>query len=167
MDDYIPKPIRPTVLFEALGRCFGGQIEPPKVSQSPPADNGQPVSADAGSIDWTFALASMAGDEELLCTVGDTFLQESEAMLRRIREAINRGDAHALDRAGHTLKGALVHFGAPRPLQLALEMEHLGKTNNLAVAAALFAELDAEMVRFNGELAAKVGSLSSASAPHA
>jgi HPt (histidine-containing phosphotransfer) domain-containing protein len=58
-----------------------------------------------------------------------------------VREAIDRGDADALNRAAHTLKGVVANFASPPSYEAALRLEQMGRGGELAGARAAFATL--------------------------
>jgi HPt (histidine-containing phosphotransfer) domain-containing protein len=72
---------------------------------------------------------------------------EGPPALSRIASSIERGDANALRRAAHALRGAAANFGA-RPLEaICAEIENHGREGRAALAAALTAPLHAEYQR--------------------
>jgi HPt (histidine-containing phosphotransfer) domain-containing protein len=76
-----------------------------------------------------------------------SFLEESEARLDAMRQAAAAGDALALERAAHALKGISGTVGANHMHDLAMRLEHLGREGHTAGVADLLTELEAAFRR--------------------
>jgi len=98
-------------------------------------------------IDWSVARRTVQGDEELLRELVSTFLEEIPRMLDTMRTAIDAHDSTSLQRAAHTLKGALGHFGAQGAYDLALQVESLGRNGDVAGAAEALPDLNQVMAQ--------------------
>ncbi|MBN2473975.1 MAG: response regulator [Pirellulales bacterium] len=110
---------------------------PPTGAESPQS---QPV-------DWSQALRTVRGDQELLAEIVEAFLTESPRLIAEARQAIATSDAGALRIAVHTLKGSLRYFGAHDLFELAYLIEKMGQGGNLENAEQLFKSLEHEMAR--------------------
>jgi HPt (histidine-containing phosphotransfer) domain-containing protein len=64
-----------------------------------------------------------------------------------IHEGVAAGDAAALQRNAHTLKGSMQYFGAGRAMELAFQLEKMGGDEKLDSAGEILAALDAEMAQ--------------------
>jgi HPt (histidine-containing phosphotransfer) domain-containing protein len=105
-------------------------------------------------------------EQELLERVGDDigFLAETlqmlesdgEVHLAQIQAALAAGDAPAVGRAAHTLKGMISNFCAPAVSNLALEVERAGKGGDCAAAAAATQRLAPALESLVAELKAFV-----------
>ena len=73
------------------------------------------------------------------------FLKEIPEMLTNLREAITAGDAHAIERAAHKLKGSVGNFAAHPAFEAALKLEVLGREGSLSNAEPVYAELEKEI----------------------
>lgn len=93
-------------------------------------------------FDFKAALERMGGDEEILKEIAALFIEDSPEQLRRIRQAIDADDAHALERAAHTLKGSVANFGAENAVQAALTLEIMGRKGQLTHANQRYQELE-------------------------
>jgi HPt (histidine-containing phosphotransfer) domain-containing protein len=143
MDDYVAKPIRPQELFDAIERVTESREPlPPAASDRPGAES---------AIDRSMLLARFDDDPELAAAVIDTFLQESPRLMSEIRTAFARGDAAALRRAAHTVKGAIGYFGDAAH-RAAARLEALAQDGDLAAAEAAGADLEAEFGRLRPAL---------------
>jgi two-component system, sensor histidine kinase and response regulator len=110
-------------------------------------------------------MARLFDENALMDNVGGDvgFLAETVAMLesdgptlmQQIRDAMAAGDAAAVGKAAHTLKGMVSNFCAPQAQAAALEVEKMGKAADLSAApaaietlAGLVDQLTAELVAF-------------------
>ena len=120
--------------------------------------NGFPASE---LVDWRVALKTVGGDRELLREVVEMFVLESPRLMTAIRDAAAQADAAALLRPAHTLKTSLGYFGIQTGFELALQLEKMGRANDLTGVAEPLAELErllakaiAELDRFRQQIAA-------------
>ncbi len=156
MDDYVSKPIRTEQLFTALARAIRQQ-------PGPAGENGKP-SAKPATIDWTAALDIVGGDRALLGEIAQAFLEECPSSLSAIEEALRSQNGAAIAAATHKLKGAMRTLGLSAA-DRAEELEHLGKSGDVAAAAKCWPLVREEtshavaaledFVRGSAELAAK------------
>ncbi len=141
MDGYISKPLQPTELFEAVESLadFKGNQSESTVSQSSP---------DEPAFDENKALDAVGGDRPLLQEIIGTFFEELPKWRSEIGEAISSDDAKTLQRAAHTLKGAVSTFGAEQVRTIAQRLENMGQESNLTGAAEALAELEQALDQF-------------------
>jgi PAS domain S-box-containing protein len=142
MDDYVPKPIRPEELTEALGRVRG-----PAVARDA-RTNG--ASLEAGAVDGLREL----GGEEFLAEVIDTFLDDAPALVAMLGTSRERGDAEELRRTAHSLKSNGQTFGAKEFSELCRELEERAKRGELEGASELVNRIDREYVALEHALLA-------------
>jgi HPt (histidine-containing phosphotransfer) domain-containing protein len=93
------------------------------------------------------ALDRLGGDKELLEEVAQLFLQTSPDLLAEIRRAVAAGNAEALERSAHTLKGSVGNFGAEAAFDAALRLEKIGRSRELRGAEEALGVLEREMER--------------------
>src|SRR5262249_20420827 len=131
MDGYLGKPIQAHELREAVAALApsGGTT-------------GAAAPAPADGVDRARVLARIGNDPELLRDVIDVFLRESPGLLSAVRTAIAAADAAALHRAAHTVKGAILVFGADTAVAAAQRLEAMGRQADLAHAAEAYADLE-------------------------
>jgi PAS domain S-box-containing protein len=143
MDDYLAKPLRAAQLEEVICRVVSrgarGQTPGARPAAVPP------VAA--------AALESLAGDVELLKDVVDAFLEHSPRLLADVGEAIRRGDARALERSAHALKGCTGYFAPSAAADLSRELEDMGRAGDLGRAPDTWARLEHEVGRLREALA--------------
>lgn len=109
-------------------------------------------------IDWSVARQTVQGDEELLRELVSTFLEELPRMMQMIHAAIDANDASPVQRAAHTIKGALGHFGAQTGYDLAYRVETCGRSGDMQAAAEAVPALEQAMEKLTPILLDYVGS---------
>ena len=112
MDEYVPKPIRVDDLFsviEGLASALPGNETP--AGQSSRGAGNHP---EKDVFEVEAALEGLGGDVDLLREISDLFLSGLPENLNEIGRAVASGDAEALERSSHSLKGAIGNFGAHR-----------------------------------------------------
>jgi len=92
------------------------------------------------------------GDGELMATLAREYERDSERQLTSMRQALTDADAHSLERAAHTLKGASANLGATHLAELCARLQELGHAEELDGAAALVAAAVTELGRVRTEL---------------
>ncbi len=93
------------------------------------------------NLDHALALERVGGDEGLLREIAVLFLDEYPAMMAEIRAALDSGNAVALERAAHSLKGSVGNFGAQAAFHAALRLEAIGRARDLTSAREAFRSL--------------------------
>jgi two-component system sensor histidine kinase/response regulator len=99
-------------------------------------------------------VARVEEDKELFQEIIGLFFDETPGLLSAIQESVARRDAQALERAAHTLKGAVSNFGAKSAWDAALRLEVMGRDRDLTHAEAAYAQLKDEITRLQDVLAA-------------
>jgi HPt (histidine-containing phosphotransfer) domain-containing protein len=103
-------------------------------------------------IDEATLLAGIDGNQELLREIVRLFLADYPQRLAEIKQAISRGDAEAVARAAHTLKGSAGNFAAQKAFAAAQSMESLGKSGDLSPAQQAFLTLESELALLGARL---------------
>jgi signal transduction histidine kinase/DNA-binding response OmpR family regulator/HPt (histidine-containing phosphotransfer) domain-containing protein len=145
MDGYIAKPIHPNELFDTID----GLVAAPTSSRG---DN-LPESPESSVLDEAALLDRVGGDTQLLAQLVEVFLHDYPHLVEEIRKALEAQDARALERAAHTLKGSVANFAAQKAYETALQLERIGRSEELAGAASAFENLEREMARLTPALA--------------
>jgi GAF domain-containing protein/HPt (histidine-containing phosphotransfer) domain-containing protein len=104
-------------------------------------------------VDPTTLMRIVDGDKTLLAELSQLFLEDYPLQMTELREAIDRGDAYQLERAAHSLKGALGTIAAINARTLAYELESMGHTTCLDKAPTILQQLTAELERLTTFLA--------------
>jgi CheY-like chemotaxis protein len=101
-------------------------------------------------------LASLGEDLELARRLVDIFLVQSPVLLQEIRAAIDSGDAVALRRSVHALKGTISNFPPGPARAVATRMEAIGFDEDFAAARATLPLLEQELERLKTVLPALI-----------
>jgi PAS domain S-box-containing protein len=157
MDDYIPKPIQPGDLAQTVARWLE------KISQGPaalqPSSGGEgkgSVAADEEIFQAGALINRLMGDEEIARTVLKGFLEDIPKQIEALKGYVAGGDAPAVLRQGHTIKGAAASVGALMLSKEGLEMEKAGKDGDLARAALILPVVE-EQFRILKQVLKKTG----------
>jgi two-component system sensor histidine kinase/response regulator len=140
MDDYISKPIQPRELWEKIDKLV-----------APNHNNGEEQTP-ADVLDRAEIRERVGGDTKLLRELIDVFFADCPRMWQDVRAALTQGDAPRLNRAAHTLKGAVGIFGAKAAHEAAERIEQLAGKGDLTQAAEAAAQLEAELERLKPAL---------------
>jgi CheY-like chemotaxis protein len=139
MDDYVSKPVRAQELFEAIARVVGRPVAAP-ATQAPQLDRNELLTRVVG------------GDADLLREVVTVFLDSYPGMLTELEQAVNRGDAPAVQRAAHALKGAAAHFNVEAATDAAWRLEVMGRDRDLEDVKKAFTVLAEALERLRPAL---------------
>jgi two-component system, sensor histidine kinase and response regulator len=104
------------------------------------------------SFDLNAALERVGGDQELLKEIAQLFLDDAPGGLALIREAVEKNDALALQRAAHSLKGSVANFGAEETVEAAYQLEQMGANGKLDGAKDVFVVLEKELRKVSEDL---------------
>jgi CheY-like chemotaxis protein len=136
MDDYIAKPINSNQLFEMIDRVRRAELKASASVESP-------VRQDI--LDEPTLRARFDGEPELLRDVVSLFLEDCPNLVDGVRRAVERGDAQALERAAHKLKGSVANFAARAAYDAAFRLEVMGREGHLEKAAEALERLESAL----------------------
>jgi CheY-like chemotaxis protein len=152
MDEYLSKPLQ----REELLRILNWVAEQLEDDTTPPVMRGEEERPDSpATIDIAAAIKRLGGDEELFAELSELFRGEGPRMIQEIREALETGDALAVQRIAHGLKGAAGYLGGTQTVDAAYRLEAIGASGELAQAPRVFQELEMEVDRLLAELNAR------------
>jgi CheY-like chemotaxis protein/HPt (histidine-containing phosphotransfer) domain-containing protein len=141
MDEYVTKPLDSRRLCSVVEELAGGRT---------PAD----AAAIGAEICDTYtdgpldgALARVGGDRELLAEITRLFIEDTPRHLDGIEHAIAAANGDALRRAAHGLKGAAANFDAQAVVDVARELEEMGRASTFDHAPSALRRLRAETDR--------------------
>ena len=138
MDEYLAKPVRANDLHQMVDSLCG------TTTASSASD--VPVNPLTPSrCNWERALAATGGDRELLADVIRAFLEECPLLMEQAFDAIEGSEALTLQRAAHTIKGAMRTFGSASAIELAGRLEEMGREDSLDEAEECFQMLKHEI----------------------
>jgi PAS domain S-box-containing protein len=143
MDGYVAKPLHAHELQQVIAGLFptaepGAEGPPPQT----PSEAETPDETATPVFERESLLARLGGDVQALHEVAGLFLAEYPRLLGAVREALERKDARALERAAHSFKGTVNSLGAPGVSAAAARLEVLARQDDLAGAAAAFMRLE-------------------------
>jgi HPt (histidine-containing phosphotransfer) domain-containing protein len=87
------------------------------------------------------------GDEALLSELVIVFQQDLPGYLDGVKTAIEQNDNEGIARTAHILKGPLGTLGFVTAGALALDLEVMGRTNNIGEASTCFGTLSKELAK--------------------
>ncbi|MEO8735085.1 MAG: response regulator [Edaphobacter sp.] len=139
MDGYLSKPIRAQELDDVLDSYVIKEradftVEAADEAQEPPVCTAE-------------LLERIDGDLAFLSELLQLFREDYPGQIRAAHAAASTGDAGTLQRVGHALKGALGNLAASASSQLAGQLESMGRTGDIKLAAITVAELEKELER--------------------
>ncbi len=171
MDDYLSKPFKLDQLLERLERWLPDRrLAPgagPAVGTSPPApaaDNGalqvavavEVAGLDQKALDNIRAL-QVAGAPDMLTQIIRIYLDDAPKLLQAIDQALADGDAHAAQKAAHSLKSSSANLGAMQLSGLCKDVEMSGRENALDRAPRLLEQIEAELAKVVSALEVEIG----------
>ncbi|MEQ1855235.1 MAG: response regulator [Longimicrobiales bacterium] len=120
MDDYVSKPMDPEKLEAALQRWTGRLPD----------------------FEHARALDLAQGNENVLESIVQLFLERTPERLAAIHRALDAHDAAGVERGAHQVEDSAVNLAMPRLRDIAHRIAELGKRGDLAQAAQLITDLD-------------------------
>jgi HPt (histidine-containing phosphotransfer) domain-containing protein len=139
MDGYLSKPIRQQELDEALE----SYVDRKRTSLiSAPTTSIQETSVDADEL-----LERIDGDYSFLAELAELFRKDYPCQLMAAREAQSRQDCQAVEKASHTLKGALANLAAGPASRIAQDLEANARSGDLTHADSALHQLEEELKR--------------------
>jgi len=151
MDDYITKPVRLEVVAAVLGRWVGRTVEDQATGQaatSSAEEIAEPL--DRSQIELLRNLDD--GDGAVLGEIIDQYLTQTREGRSELARLIDSGDAHGLERAAHTLRGASANMGAGALASICAEMELRARAEELDGVAAALERFEFELRRVRDAL---------------
>ena len=129
-DDYLAKPIVPQELAAVLERLQVPVVTRENRSLGLALEPGRPLDSHA-------LLGRVEGDRALLAEMVRLFDKEAPMLLGQARAALDQGNFPSLQRAAHTLKGAIGNFSAGPAFQAAEELETAARNRASGAASSL------------------------------
>jgi CheY-like chemotaxis protein len=141
MDEYVSKPISSAKLFEAINGLFPGDTGKMTDTQN-----------DAPTVDRQSLLKAFDHDWSLFKELVDIFTADTPQMITELRKSADEQDAETLSRTAHSLKGMLRNFKAESAADTALELEKMGKADDLQNVEPLIEKLEAQIAAVDQSL---------------
>jgi two-component system, sensor histidine kinase and response regulator len=119
-------------------------LEAPAVT---PIPESEPTAGALRPSAWSRAevLDRLGGDQELLEELCQIFLKEAPKLMDRLRQGMTNGDAEAVQRAAHSLKGEVSYLSAAGATQAARRLEDLGHERNLSAVSEAVRVMEREL----------------------
>jgi two-component system, sensor histidine kinase and response regulator len=140
-DDYLAKPVAPSVLYERIAAILPAKS--PEPGTTPVFDQSRAASL----------LARVGGDPVLFRDVIELFLEDCPHQIDAIRQAIHDQQADRIYRTAHKLKGSAGNFDAHEIMALLQRLEARARDGDLATCVSVFVEIEAEAERLMAALA--------------
>ena len=96
-------------------------------------------------VDLNAVLGRLNGDRELLAELAGLYLEDEPTLVAELEAADGGGDAEAIRRAAHAIKGCVANFAAAPDQAAALALENAGRGGELTSTPALLDTLRAEL----------------------
>lgn len=158
MDDYLSKPFSIVDLRKTVKRWLAEPVPVIRTANAvePPLARIVPAPRLAATLDLSRLqlLEAEAGSNEIVRELAQIFVRDAETRLRALDEAIAQGDAEALKRLGHALRGACGNLGAERMAELAAEIERAPEPPSSQRAGKLVGDLALEFEGVRAALSA-------------
>jgi PAS domain S-box-containing protein len=143
MDGYTSKPIRVKELEQVIS-----ELAPTTSMKGRTAKRGDRKSV----IDHDAVLEGFGGSRSLLKKIVRLFLADYPRRVKEIKQSIRQGDATALARAAHALKGSVGNFAAKEAFAIAQRLENVGRNGQLDTAGEGCIALESELALVSKEL---------------
>jgi two-component system, sensor histidine kinase and response regulator len=105
-------------------------------------------------VDVPRILERFEGDEELVREIAQLVIQEYPPLVDALRDAAAQGDAYALERNAHSLKGMVANFQADSAVDAALTLERMGRVGDLTGAHDCLRRLESALADLHHGLTA-------------
>lgn len=148
MDDYIPKPVQPKMLVEALEKW----LAEPEAPQPGKKDENLPPS---GVFDRAGLFERLLEDDELVQEVLAGFLVDIPLRLNALKKSLKEKDAAVSRRHAHTIKGAAANVNAYALRAVAAQMEEIAEDGDLDKTASLLPQLEEQFKILKSAIEAK------------
>ena len=159
MDEYISKPIKVEKLFGVIEKLVHKSRNNKGERLSPSSRNHGLPATDV--FDLAKALEVVDGDIELFRAIADLFLVNLPDHIAQIREGIAKGNANAVQRTAHSLKGSVSNFGAKRAFEIACRLEVMGKEGKLSETHGALNKMEGELKELEAAMKAALSEMTS------
>ncbi|MDP3919747.1 MAG: response regulator, partial [Candidatus Omnitrophota bacterium] len=156
MDDYLSKPLRPQLLFEAIDKWCkatvrgdidrskpatpavqsryakpGAEAPPVEIpkDEAPKEEASNPVLSDVLRKD--IGLRYAGDDEELYQQIIDIFVEDSPKHVKQLKESFEASNVEQVERLAHLIKGSTANIGAEELKKEALKIEMAAANGDL------------------------------------
>jgi len=106
------------------------------------------ISSSGLKIDLNSILESFGGDLDWAKSIFELFIEKYPDYIKTIRTAISKNDGQGLEMAAHRFKGAVSYFKILKVIELALNLELMGKEGKLEEAVQTLSKLESLINEF-------------------
>ncbi|KFI23000.1 EAL domain-containing protein [Nitrosococcus oceani] len=139
MNDYLPKPLRLSVLRDKLRHWLGTS------SSDTDSENIQLEGKESETpLDLVALNRLRASVSDAFPSMVETFIEDTSLYLEVLQKAIFEDKVHKVGEMAHSVKGSAKNFGANRFASIAKQLEDLGRSGSLEGAKELFTQLFSE-----------------------
>ena len=112
---------------------------------------------DPSRFDYDELFERVDGDEELIREVLAIFLEDAPRLLGEIKTGLEKASPEIVANTAHTLKGAAANIAAHRLRDQAYQIELTAKSEEMAGALNIYADLEAEFIALKHYLSPYLG----------
>ncbi|TKB78517.1 MAG: response regulator, partial [Nitrospira sp.] len=141
MDAYVAKPLQPAELTKVMADLMPSRPAAPPLPSAAPA----PEADRATAFDYESALGRVEGDRALLVDMLNLYLDSSVKLTALIQDTLRSQDARGLERAAHTVKGAVGTLSAQKAFEAAVRLEECAKARDFRQAGEAWSTLEQEL----------------------
>jgi two-component system, sensor histidine kinase and response regulator len=145
MDDYVAKPVKAEELEAILERWVSKADEGSASTEDPEEDPLDPLDPLDRSVLAALRQLQEEGEPDILDELIEQFLTDVPPQLVALKEAVEAGDAHSVERIAHTLRGSSANMGAVRMEAICAELEEMGRSEDLGAALRQIPRLEEEI----------------------
>ncbi len=147
MNDYVAKPVNPTILAATLEKWLPQNAEPIHTAslralrEEGVAPTAGPKGKSTSVFDEAALLERLMGDRTLARTIVGGFLKDTPRQLAALAAHLTAGDVSGAERLAHAIKGAAAIVNGKELQSIAFEMERAGTAENLLAMSVWLPEL--------------------------
>ena len=112
--------------------------------------------ASESSVDWDQFVAQFDGDLEFIASLRTTFLEHLDQQIEQLDEAVAQGEAEAIEKAAHAIKGAVAQVFAEPARKLADNIEARARQGSIEGIEPVVAELGQQLDAVRAAIVATV-----------
>jgi signal transduction histidine kinase/DNA-binding response OmpR family regulator len=156
MDDYVAKPVSPTILAKVLERWLPAREEAGIDSVQSVLPWRPPPAAKEVDLIWDRAamLGRLMDDEELAGAIIEGFLKDLPRQIEVLRQAVETGEMIVAARQAHTIKGAAANVGGEELRVEALAVEETIRRNGVAAIGERLSRIETAFARLKKAMTA-------------
>ena len=148
MDGYISKPVKGEELVEVVERLSAkAKSERPRDGSSGEAEGITPPVLNTSAFNLDEAMTRLGGEDNLFREMVSFYFSDGLKLLAEIRLAAEKGDARAVEKKAHRLKGTVLYLGARATVEAVARVEVLGRGGDLTDSLDAIRSMETEATR--------------------